>query len=93
MESEGIKLTNEVSAMRLTTVEEGKVQLPADWVVEMGLQTTVALRKTPDGILLVRPSATSLWDAVFAEKLTVSPHSIRPDETSNDEMSGDDFLL
>ena len=73
-----------------TPVEAGhKIQLPAEWVAELGLENMVALEKTADGIL-VRPCHTVIWDEIFADKLSMGQH---PAVLDLSEVSGDDLLF
>jgi hypothetical protein len=50
--------------MKITPVEPGhRIQLPADWAAELGLEHSAAPEKTVEGIL-VRPrkqSLTNMW--------------------------------
>ena len=55
--------------MKITPVEpDHRMQLPADWVAELGLEYIAALEKTAEGIL-ERPCRTATWDETFADKL------------------------
>jgi hypothetical protein len=66
--------------MSLTTpLEPGnRIQLPTDWVAELGVRDKVVLEKTPEGII-VRPAPLT-WDEIFAEKLPVGKPQINPDD-------------
>ena len=56
--------------MVITPVETGhKIQIPAAWAEELGLENMATLEKTPSGIL-VRPHEPhqATWDEIFADK-------------------------
>jgi hypothetical protein len=77
---------------RVTTLEPGcRVQLPAEWARELGLQGEVLLTRTEDGIL-VKPRARLTWDEIFSNLLTIRPGdpSVPPEIT---EITGDDLLF
>lgn len=75
---------------RITPIEAGhKIQLPAEWAAELGLEKVVALEKTTAGIL-VRPCPVTTWDEVFADKLQMGQ---QPSALDLSEVSGDDLLL
>ena len=60
--------------VKVTTIEpDHKVQLPSDWVEELGLHGTIALEKAADGLIL-RPCSGVTLDDVFADKLSVGSH-------------------
>jgi hypothetical protein len=76
--------------MKITPVEPGhKIQLPADWVTELGLEYLAALEKTAEGIL-VRPCHAATWDEIFADKLPVGQ---QPCALDLSDVSGDDLLF
>jgi hypothetical protein len=76
--------------MKITLIEPGrKIQLPAAWAVEFGLENIVTLEKTAEGIL-VRPCRTATWDEIFADKL---PMGQQPSGLDLSDVSGDDLLL
>ena len=76
--------------MKITPVEPGhRIQLPADWVAELGLEYIAALEKTAEGIL-VRPCRTATWDEIFTDKLPMG-QQLSALDLSN--VSGDDLLL
>jgi hypothetical protein len=76
--------------MRIIAVEAGhKIQLPAEWAAEFGLEKIAALEKIPEGIL-VRSCPTATWDQIFADKL---PMGQQPSALDLSEVSGDDLLL
>jgi hypothetical protein len=76
--------------MKITTIEpDHRIQLPADWVAELGLEHIAALEKTAEGIL-VRPCRTATWDEIFADKL---PMGQQPAALDLSDVSGDDLLL
>jgi len=76
--------------MKITPVETGyKIQLPAEWAAEFGLETVAALEKTAEGIL-VRPCPLVTWNEIFADKL---PMGQQPSALDLSEVSGDDFLF
>ncbi len=71
-----------------------RIQLPAEWARDLGLQGQVALDKTSEGIL-VRPCLPKTdeqraWDAFFAEKLVIGSNTQASDEI---EVSKDDLLF
>ena len=76
--------------MKITPVEPGhRIQLPADWAAELGLEHIVALEKTAEGIL-VHPCRTTTWDEIFADKLPMGQPLAAFDLS---DVSGDDLLL
>lgn len=76
--------------MRIIPVEAGhKIQLPAEWAAELGLEKIAVLEKTVAGIL-VRPCPSATWDEIFAEKLPMGQQLSSLDLS---EVSGDDLLL
>lgn len=55
--------------MRITTIQsDHKIQLPAEWVDELGLQGFAVLERDGKGIV-IRPLPDVTWDEVFADKL------------------------
>lgn len=73
-----------------TPIETGhRIQFPAEWGVELGLDKVVELEKTATGIL-VRPCHAVSWDEIFAGKLTMGEQPLTLDLS---EVSGDDLLL
>ncbi len=76
--------------MKVTTIEsDHKVQLPPEWVNELGLHGLVGLEKSSDGII-VRPCSNITWDEVFADKLPTGSHVAALDLS---EVSGDDYVF
>ncbi|MBC8229937.1 hypothetical protein H8E77_10360 [bacterium] len=76
--------------MRITSLETGhKIQLPAEWATEFGLESIAVLEKTDEGIL-IRPYSATTWDDIFAEKLKIG-RQFELDDLS--EVSGDDLLF
>jgi hypothetical protein len=76
--------------MKITPVEpDYKIQLPADWVAELGLEHIATLEKTTEGIL-VRPWRAATWDEIFADKLPMGEQLSALDLP---DVSGDDLLL
>jgi hypothetical protein len=74
--------------MKITPVEpDHRIQLPADWVAELGLEHIAALKKTAEG-LLVRPCRTATWDEIFADKLPMGQQLSALDLS---DVSGDDL--
>jgi len=74
----------------IAPIEAGhRVQLPADWAAELGLEHVAALEKTTRGIWVL-PCPTRTWDEVFADKLPLGP---QPSALDLSEVSGDDLLL
>lgn len=75
--------------MRIAPLEtEHKIQLPAEWVIEFGLEQIAVLEKTAEGIL-IRPCPATTWDVIFAEKLKIG-QQFEPDLL---EVNGDDLLF
>ena len=75
--------------MKIAPVEPGhRIQLPADWAAELGLEHSAALEKTAEDIL-VRPCHTT-WDEIFADKLPMGREISSLDLS---DVSGDDLLL
>ena len=52
-----------------------KIELPVEWVVELGLESGVVLEKTRDGIL-IRPNPVQTWDEIYAKKLKIGSASV-----------------
>ncbi len=76
--------------MVVTTIEsDHKVQLPSEWVAELGLQGRVALEKRA-GEITVRPCSATTWDEVFSKKIPLGPQTAVSDLP---ELSGDDYFL
>lgn len=76
--------------MKITTIQpDHKIQLPAEWVAELGLQGFAALERDRDGIV-IRPLPNVTWDEVFADKLPVGSHVTALDSS---EVSRDDYLF
>lgn len=76
--------------MRIATLEaDHRIQLPAEWVDELGLHGFAELEKGPDGIF-VRPCSQMTWDIVFADKLPIGSAVMTPDSC---EDCGDDYLF
>ena len=65
-----------------------KIELPPEWVVELGLESGVVLEKTHDGIL-IRPCSAQTWDEIYAEKLKMGNASV----LDLSEVSSDDLIL
>ena len=65
-----------------------KIELPVEWVVELGLESGVVLEKTRDGIL-IRPNPVQTWDEVYAEKIKAGSASV----LDLSEVSGDDLIF
>ncbi len=65
-----------------------KIELPPDWVVELGLESGIVLERTHDGIL-IRPYPVQTWDEIYAEKLKIGNTSA----LDLSEVSGDDLIL
>jgi len=75
---------------RIAPIEAGhKIQLPAEWAPDLGMEGVVLLEKTETGIL-IRPCHPVSWDAIFAEKLSMSAF---PAALDLSEVSGDDLVL
>ena len=65
-----------------------KIELPPEWVVELGLESGVVLEKTQDGIL-IRAYPIQTWDEIYAEKLKTGSTSA----LDLSEVSGDDLIF
>ncbi|OIP09752.1 MAG: hypothetical protein COY42_23750 [Armatimonadetes bacterium CG_4_10_14_0_8_um_filter_66_14] len=77
-------------ATMIAPVDAGhRVQLPADWATELGLEHLATLEKTTRGIW-VRPCQANTWDEVFVDKLAMGP---QPSALDLSEVSGDDLIL
>jgi hypothetical protein len=75
--------------MRITPLETGhKIQLPDEWVIELGLERIAVLEKTAEGIL-IRPRPATTWDRIFAEKLKIGQQR----DIDLSEVSVDDLLF
>ncbi len=78
--------------MNITPLEpDNRIQLPPDWVRDLGLQDYVALERTGNGIL-VRPYPRAAWDEISATKLIVRSAPTGPDD-DDAERTGDDLLF
>ena len=76
--------------MKIATLEEDhKIQLPAEWVEQLGLHGFAELEKGPDGIVIRRCSQLT-WDDVFADKLTIGSDTTTPESGG---VNGDDYLF
>lgn len=76
--------------VKVTTIEpDHKVQLPSEWIEELGLHGLITLEKGAEGITL-RPCSNITWDEVFADKLPLGSPDTEPDLS---EVSGDDCLF
>ena len=76
--------------VKVTTIEpDHKIQLPPEWVEELGLHGLISLEKAAEGIVVRRCTDTK-WDDVFAEKLLPAAHVTAIDLP---EVSGDDYLF
>ena len=65
-----------------------KIELPSEWVVELGLESGVVLEKTRDGIL-IRPNPVQTWDKIYAKKLKIGSTSV----LDLSEVSSDDLIF
>ena len=87
-----LTLMRSVKSMNLAPIEPGnRVQLPDDWIRDLGLHGVVALERTNEGIL-IRPGPKTTWDEIFANKLTVGSSPVDAN-SSEAEVTGDDFLF
>jgi hypothetical protein len=78
--------------MTITPIDtDYRVQLPADWSLDLGLRGIVVLERTNEGIL-VRPCPCATWDEVSAAKLIIGSAPPDPHEDTID-TNGDDFLF
>ncbi len=76
--------------MKVTSIEsDHKVQLPPEWVEELGFNGLVALEKGA-GEITLRPCSAASWDDVFSEKLAMGTQTTVSDLP---EVSGDDYFL
>ena len=76
--------------VKVTTIETyHKIQLPSEWVEELGLQGLISLEKKA-GEISVRPCSAISWDEVFADKLSFGTNSAVSNVI---EVSGDDYLF
>lgn len=75
--------------MHVATLEPGnRIQLPAEWVEEIGLADKAELERVEGGIFIHSPTR-SPWDKLFATKLSIAPPTTASDEL---ELSDDDCL-
>ena len=65
-----------------------KIELPPDWVAELGLESGIVLEKTHNGIL-IRPHPAQTWDEIYAKKLKIR----NPSALDLSEVSGDDLIF
>jgi hypothetical protein len=75
---------------KVIPVEPGhRIQLPADWAGELGLDQLVTVEKTATGII-VRPGPRRSWDDVFATRLVVG--GAEATEANDLQVTGDDLV-
>jgi len=75
---------------KVTPVESGnRVQLPAKWLKELGIERSVLLDRKEEGIL-VRPCPPFTWDEIFATKLDIHPWNGQSEDI---EVTKDDLLF
>ena len=75
--------------MHVAVLEEGnRIQLPSEWVAEIGLSDKAELERVAGGIFIHSP-ARSPWDELFRNKLQISEPNAQTDEA---ELSDDDCL-
>ena len=73
--------------MHIAILEEGsRIQLPSEWVAEIGLSDKAELERVAGGIFVYSPVRSS-WDELFCTKLYVSAPDtpIAELELSNDD--------
>jgi hypothetical protein len=69
----------------ITSIELGnRIQLPADWLAELGVREKVVLERTIEGIV-IRP-VPSTWDEGFANPLTIGqvPYETEIEDNQDD---------
>ena len=82
-------LWEKVTTMKTLRLEtDYKIELPPDWVAELGLESGIVLERTHNGIL-IRPYPTQTWDEIYAEKLKIGSASV----LDLSEVSGDDLVF
>ena len=70
----------------LSLAPDCTIELPPDWVAELGLKSGVVLERTHNGIL-IRPYPVQTWDEIYAEKLKIgSPLTLDLSEVSGDDL-------
>jgi hypothetical protein len=75
---------------KITPVESGnRVQLPVDWLKELGIEKSVLLDRKEEGIL-VRRCSPFTWDEIFASKLVFKPWNGQKEDI---EVTKDDLLF
>ncbi len=75
--------------MHVTVLEAGnRVQLPAEWVEEIGLSGQAAMERVAGGILIHSPAPSS-WDTLFRDKIALNPAASSPE---SEEINDDDCL-
>ncbi|HKV39040.1 MAG TPA: hypothetical protein VJX67_07495 [Blastocatellia bacterium] len=75
---------------KMATVEPGnRIEIPPEWVADLGLQNVAELEKTPGGII-VRPCPPVGWDQVYAKKLAIGS-GVAGNDLS--DVSADDLLF
>jgi hypothetical protein len=75
---------------KLAPVQPGnRIELPSEWMAEMGLDAYAALEKTSEGIL-VHACSVGSWDDVFAQKLRIGSAAGTVEAV---EVTGDGVLL
>ncbi len=73
--------------MHVAVLEEGnRIQLPSEWVAEIGLSDKAELERVAGGIFIHSPAGAS-WDELFRTKLQISEP-----KTDEAELSDDDCL-
>ena len=75
--------------MHVAVLEEGnRIQLPSEWVTEIGLSEKAELERVAGGIFIHSPARSS-WNELFRTKLHLPPPSAITDEL---EFNDDDSL-
>ena len=72
----------------LSLESDYKIELPPEWVAELGLESGVVLEKTHNSIL-IRPCPAQTWDEIYAKKLKIGS-TVALDLS---EVSGDDLIF
>ena len=73
--------------MHVAVLEEGnRIQLPSEWVAEIGLSDKAELERVAGGIFIHSPARSS-WDELLRNKLQIAEA-----KTDEAELSDDDCL-
>jgi hypothetical protein len=81
-----------MNSTKVASFEPGnRVQIPTDWVQDLGLCGAVTLERTDDGVL-IRPATRYTWHEIFASRLSVKPGEV-PNPPEVTDVSGDGLLF